>query len=143
MFYRRRLPHWIPTDAIVFVTWRLAGSTPAQRSEPFSREDADLNYRAASGPLWLQQTRIASMLAEALRYGEAVRQSYWLYAWVIMPNHVHVILRPRIELASLRQWLKGRTGRMANRMLGRTGGGPSGETNRSTTGFGPTKNFIN
>jgi hypothetical protein len=105
MFYRRRLPHWIPTDAILFLTWRLAGSPPAPPAEVFSRENADFNAvhsleeqlddRAASGPFWLQETRVASMLAKALRYGEAVRQSYWLYAWVIMPNHVHVMLRPR------------------------------------------------
>jgi REP element-mobilizing transposase RayT len=113
------------------LTWRLAGSPPAPPAEVFSRENADFNAvhsleeqlddRAASGPFWLQETRVANMLAKALRYGEAVRQSYWLYAWVIMPNHVHVILRPRIELPSLMRWLKGRTGHMANRMLGRTG----------------------
>ena len=26
--YRRRLPHWFPEDAAVFMTWRLAGSIP-------------------------------------------------------------------------------------------------------------------
>jgi hypothetical protein len=33
MFYRRRLPHWIPEDAIIFLTWRLAGSTPVPLPE--------------------------------------------------------------------------------------------------------------
>jgi len=113
------------------MTWRLAGSTPAPPLEVLSRDDADfdavhvlekqLDDRAVSGPFWLQDTRVANMLANALRYGETVRQSYWLYAWVIMPNHVHVILRPRIELPSLTRWLKSRTGRMANRILGQTG----------------------
>jgi len=61
------------------------------------------------------------MLVNALRYVETARQFYHLHAWAIMPNHVHVILQPRIELSSVMRWLKGRTGRKANRILGRTG----------------------
>ena len=61
------------------------------------------------------------MLVNALHYGEITREFYYLYAWAIMPNHVHVILQPRIELPSAMRWLKGRTGRKANRILGRTG----------------------
>ncbi len=38
-----------------------------------------------------------------------------------MPNHIHVILEPRIPLADILRWLKGRTGRVANRLVGRTG----------------------
>jgi REP element-mobilizing transposase RayT len=61
------------------------------------------------------------MLVNALHYGEIARQFYHLYAWAIMPNHVHVILQPRIELPRVMRWLKGRTARKANRILGRTG----------------------
>ena len=46
---------------------------------------------------------------------------YHLHAWVIMPNHVHVVLEPRVAMPSIMRWLKGRTGRMANRILGGTG----------------------
>ena len=28
-YYERRLPHWHPEDAWLFITWRLAGSLPA------------------------------------------------------------------------------------------------------------------
>jgi putative transposase len=115
MFYRRRLPHWIPENSILFLTWRLAGSMPV-RAWP-----AGPNGRSPSGPLRLQDARIANIVASALRYGEAARGLYHLYAWVIMPNHVHAILQPRIELPIAMQWLKGRTARAANRMLGRTG----------------------
>src|SRR5258708_25840578 len=27
-FYRRRLPHWCPEGAVVFLTWRLFGTLP-------------------------------------------------------------------------------------------------------------------
>ena len=61
------------------------------------------------------------MVANALRYGESIRGLYQLYAWVIMPNHMHVVLKPRIELSVILRWLKGRTAHTANRLLGRTG----------------------
>lgn len=100
-FYRRRLPHWIPERSIVFVTWRLAGSVGT--------------------PLRLLDAQIAAVVADALQHGRAVRHFYHLHAWVIMPDHVHVPWEPRVDLASIMRWLKGRTGRVANRILGRTG----------------------
>ncbi|MBM3749295.1 MAG: transposase [Acidobacteria bacterium] len=130
LFYRRRLPHWIPDPAAVFVTWRLAGSLPparrdvrrADQTDPagFLQRDQRLD-RPDSGPVWLQDPRIAGVVSQALRYGETARQLYGLVAWVIMPNHVHVILEPRIALPDILRWLKGRTSRVANRILGRTG----------------------
>jgi REP element-mobilizing transposase RayT len=32
------------------------------------------------------------MMVEALQYGAATKQLYDLYAYVVMPNHVHVVL---------------------------------------------------
>jgi hypothetical protein len=37
------------------------------------------------------------------------------------PITSHVLWEPRIELDSIMRWLKGRTSRVANRILGRTG----------------------
>ncbi len=108
IFYRRHLPHLIPDDTAIFVTFRLAGSIPSPTNGP-------------TGPVWLQDSRIASVIADALHYGESVRQIYHLHAWVIMPNHVHVIFEPRTAVSSIMQWLKGRTARLANRILARTG----------------------
>ena len=38
-----------------------------------------------------------------------------------MPNHVHVIFQPHTALPTIMRWLKGRTSRVANQILGRTG----------------------
>lgn len=38
-----------------------------------------------------------------------------------MPNHVHVVFEPLSGLPTIMHWLKGRTARKANRILGRTG----------------------
>jgi putative transposase len=128
--YRRRLPHWIPDHSILFLTWRLAGSLPSSGPEVlsthrtsrlgFAQQDERL-ARSSSGPFWLRDPRVARMLEQALRHGETVRKLYVLYAWVIMPNHVHVVLEPCLALPRIMCWLKGRTARKANQILGRRG----------------------
>src|ERR1700687_4369077 len=66
-FYRRRLPHYRERDAIYFVTWRLAAG------EELSAPERDL-------------------IAAELNHKH--EQRYELYAYVIMNDHVHVLLRP-------------------------------------------------
>src|SRR2546426_10800243 len=113
-FTRRYLPHWIPEETAIFVTWRLAGSFPPQAA---LKHDCV----AADSPAWLQDSRIACVVANALLYGETVRRFYELHAWVVMPNHVHAIFEPRTAMPTIMRWLKGRTSRVANQILGRTG----------------------
>jgi putative transposase len=130
LYYRRRLPHWIPDHATLFMTWRLAGSIPPRSPDvltvdntgrtSFRVQDERMD-RSIRGPFWLRQPWIASMVEDALRYGETTRRFYHLYAGVIMPNHVHVVFEPHSTLSTIMRWLKGRTGREANRHLGRTG----------------------
>jgi hypothetical protein len=139
MFYRRKLPHWHPDiseAAFLFVTWRLAGSIPRTRLPPkrlagesacptltgraFLALDREAD-KAVFGPVWLRDTRVARVVANALLYGETGRDFYQLRAWVIMPNHVHAVLRPKTSLPVIMRWLKGSTARQANLILGRTG----------------------
>ena len=130
LFYRRRLPHWFPDRSIIFVTWRLAGSAPPSMPEiltaentgriPFLVRDQRLD-RCNSGPFWLRDERIARVVQDALQYGASVRHTYDLYAWTIMPNHVHAVWEPHIPMPAIMRWLKGRTSRIANRVLGRSG----------------------
>ncbi|MGC9972863.1 MAG: hypothetical protein ABSE56_19965, partial [Bryobacteraceae bacterium] len=93
------LPHWVPEDSIVFVTWRLAGTLPQVPAEVFRRDPHPGRFflvqdrrldSTPQGPRWLQDPRIARVVAEALAYGERVRRAYDLFAWVILPNHVHL-----------------------------------------------------
>src|SRR5579863_3683562 len=105
LLYHRHLPHWIPDNTVLAVTWRLAGSLPGK----------------SDGPMWLADGRVAKMVADALRYGETDRNLYQSHAWVIMPNHVHVVWELRGDYSSVMRWLKGRTARVANEILGRRG----------------------
>src|ERR1700726_4417824 len=89
---RRRLPHWVPNEVPVFVTWRLAGTFPRVREsrnkqgragERFVFADRELD-KATLGPVWLADQRVAQMIIEALHYGEHVRRFYNLHAYVVM-----------------------------------------------------------
>jgi len=114
LYYRRRLPHWIPDGAVIFVTWRLADSGPPVRPAILTAENTGRKPRrvevldyACTGPRWLRQPRVAQIVENALRYGETARDFYSLYAWVIMPNHVHAVFQPKAALPSTMRWLKG------------------------------------
>ena len=60
-------------------------------------------------------------MIHALQYAERVLAHYRLHAWVVMPNHVHLLISPRVPLPKIMHSLKGFTARDANRMLRRTG----------------------
>jgi putative transposase len=126
--YRRRLPHFHPDNACLFVTWRLWGSLPAgvdttacaTHGHAFAACDRVLDRRD-SGPLWLKDTRIAGIVSSTILIGERERHFYGLCAWAVMPNHVHLLILPVVPVPVLMRWLKGSTARNANRILGRTG----------------------
>ena len=86
----------------------------------FVAQDRALD-RYSSGPLWLTDPRIADLVAHAIVIGDRERQFYELCAWVVMPNHVHMLVLPKVSVAVLMRWLKGSTARSANRILSRTG----------------------
>jgi REP element-mobilizing transposase RayT len=125
--YRRRLPHFHPDGAHLFVTWRLDGSLPvappdviyATPGHAFAAEDRALAQ--GHGRLWLRDARVARQIVEAIRTGESRKQFYELQAWVVMPNHVHMLILPHAALSQITHWIKGRTAREANLLLGRTG----------------------
>ena len=125
--YRRRLPHIHPDGAHLFVTWRLHGSLPvappdviyATPGHAFAAEDRALAQ--GHGWLWLSDTRVARQVVEAMRKGECGERLYELQAWVVMPNHVHMLILPHVALSRITHWIKGRTAREANLLLGRRG----------------------
>jgi putative transposase len=149
-FYHRNLPHWHPSGRSIFVTWRLYGSLPAnvinelkirrqhlkkiqeagsvdsntrirEYKKLFARVDAILD-KATTGPLWLKETRIADLVQQALLKQYAHLYTLWAYA--VMANHLHALLRPKkveTSLATITKHLKGYTAREANRLLDRTG----------------------
>jgi putative transposase len=129
-FYRRRLPHWQPEGPAIFLTWRLFGSLPKyKQTEPaasltegqrFLALDREMD-RASSGPTWLKQPSVAARVADTLLLAEQQWELYKMFAWVVMSNHVHVLLRPNKKLSDVTRAIKKTSATQANLILGRTG----------------------
>ena len=127
-YYKQNLPHWHPQGTVIFLSWRLHGTYTQYRcareaitaGRAFAEMDREWD-QAASGPKWLSDSRIAQIVKDALMFGERQLQFYQLIAYGIMPNHVHVVLSPRVPVPRLAKSIKGFTAREANKILGRTG----------------------
>ena len=76
---------------------------------------------ACHGAFYLRQPAIANMIVEAIHYNSNTLGHYLLHAFVVMPNHVHLLATPAVPLPKLTKSLKGITARRANTMLGLTG----------------------
>jgi hypothetical protein len=130
-FYRRRLHHWQPEGAAIFLTWRLYGSLPrnsategslahATEGQRFVSRDREMD-RAETGPTWLKQPGVADCVVDSLRLAETEWKLYEMFAWVIMSNHVHLLIQPLKPLSDVTRAVKKTSAREANRILGRTG----------------------
>jgi REP element-mobilizing transposase RayT len=143
---RGYLPHVKRQGAAYFVTFRLADSLPrevllrfeqerAERLRNLSNqkptECAEINRElqrkieryldSGAGACYLRRPDIADMVAEALHYYHTTQ--YLLDDWVIMPNHVHLIIwpMPNHTLSEILSSRKRHTARQANLLLQRTG----------------------
>lgn len=147
---RGRLPHWESENATYFVTFRLADSLPesARQRIEFERRDIIARARAkrrtfshneelrlsrlsrrkleaqldaGAGACWLAQPEIAKIAAESLKHFDGSR--YRLFAWCVMPNHVHILFQPLgdHDLASIVHAWKSYSAKAANTALRRSG----------------------
>jgi putative transposase len=124
----RRLPHSYPQGRWLFITWTLHGSFPASKFPPAAKATSGEAFASIdryldntrTGPQLLQQATIAQLVVDSLYRGVNLRH-YKLGPFVIMANHVHVLLMPLVSPSQLLKSLKGSTAREANRLLGRTG----------------------
>jgi hypothetical protein len=128
-FYRRRLPHVNETEQPVFLTWRLHHSLPSHRVFPpdaltsgqaFAAMDRLLDV-ARDGAFYLREPAVADMIVEAIQYNANILGRFLLHAFVVMPNHVHLLATPAVALSKLTKSLKGITAKKANAMLALTG----------------------
>lgn len=77
--------------------------------------------RGSRGPLFLNRSDIARLVVDALQYHESVLKQYALHAYVVMPNHVHILITPLASVSTLTHSLKRFTAFQANRILCRMG----------------------
>jgi putative transposase len=120
-FHRRYLPHFYSDGCTLFVTFRLAGSLPDGRTfagvesgKAFASVDRLLD-RCAFGPRYLGREDVAAAFVEVL-----LRRAD-LLEWVVMPNHVHLLVRAEADWTRTLQGIKGEGALRCNRVLGRAG----------------------
>ena len=113
----------------MFLTWRLHDSLPPNRAFPadavttgqaFAVMDRLLD-EARTGSFYLRQLPIAEMIVEAIQYNANILGHYLWHAFVVMPNHVHLLATPVVALPKLTKSLKGITAKRANAMMALTG----------------------
>lgn len=140
------LPHWNQLGKVQFVTTRLADSLPQNRIEEL--KDAIEKFNQAYPQPWSSDTkrqyrRIIGKMEERLLdngYGECVfrnpevrailssaiafydEKKYKVLAYVIMPNHLHLLIIPATEvLATIMSSIKSYSSRHINKLLNRAG----------------------
>jgi putative transposase len=167
-FTRRILPHWYMPKATHFVTFRLAGTLPrtilddlqAQKARLLQQktpEQTEANHRELVHKRlfaiyddyldhrrdvhWLDDPRVAALVRRSLYFWNGSK--YGLLAYCILPNHVHMLVRPfdvepasdpildslepgevadaSSPLSEIMHSLKSYTAHEANKLLHRTG----------------------
>ncbi|HKK46081.1 MAG TPA: transposase [Balneolaceae bacterium] len=146
-YYKRKLPHWQPEGAQYFITIRLKSSLPRaairklkifqkQLYEENLNKEKKLNTyiqrkifktyedildKGTTGPKWLGKKEIAKLVERSICYRDS--KIYDLYAYCIMPNHIHLVFRHIIKtkgketpVTYIMRDLKRYTGRKCNEL---------------------------
>ncbi|HEX4137211.1 MAG TPA: transposase [Bryobacteraceae bacterium] len=77
--------------------------------------------KASTGPLYLRQPELAGIVVESICYPNRISVEYDLHSFVVMANHVHLLITPRVTVSQIMQSLKRFTARECNKILGLTG----------------------
>ena len=99
-FYRRKLPHYQPDGKTFFITF-------------------------STSKHWPIPERARCFVADSIHYGNGRR--FDLHAFVVMPDHIHIILTPRwdangtFSISDIMQAIKGASAHRINHFLGRYG----------------------
>lgn len=153
IYYERNLPHWQPPGATFFITYRLYGSIPIsvlQRIKSETEEELKIAEKNCRGidlstrryeiqrryfgkyddaldgslnePYWLKEEAIAGEVMQSLHH--CADQFFHLWAFCIMPNHVHALIKHHEDAPLLSDILKRHksyTGMVCNKFLEKEG----------------------
>jgi putative transposase len=121
-----------PPGTPLFMTWWLYGALP-----PLNQAGRDALQKltgrerlvrieklldaAKGGSMWLGDERVAAAVCDVIEKGDTEFHLYVLHAYVVMPNHLHLLATPTGDIGHLMGKVKGITARQANLILSRTG----------------------
>jgi putative DNA methylase len=135
-YSRGYLPHFGRSHLSQAITFRLAGCLPKQklrkikRSTRFLEEEKRNAERhkqieqyldSGHGRTWLKELSIGRLVHRSMLYHD--EQRYLLHAWVVMPNHVHILMTPEenASLSDIVHSLKSYTAKKINDQKSRSG----------------------
>ena len=144
---KRNLPHWAQPGTTYFITFRLADAIPQEKlnrwrnerenwlknhQTPLSDDEwAEYNKRFpillnkwldnGSGSCILKDDKVSEIVVNAIEHFDG--QRYVLGAWIVMPNHVHMLIAPinDYKLEGIMHSLKSYTAHKINKYLSRSG----------------------
>ena len=96
------------------------GKAEGRSGEAISCGRSNVRRRLDGTPHWLNDPMIADHVVATLRRGAELRH-YHLRAYVVMSNHVHVLILPLVPLPRITNGVKGVSAHEANAILNRTG----------------------
>ena len=134
-----KLPHWQQAEVMQFVTLRLGDAMPQGKlmqwkedvafwrqhhPEPWSDEERREYHRrftrkledwldAGAGDCWFADAQVRRILEKTLMHDQGTRVDH--HAWVIMPNHAHLLFTPHAPLDRLMKTWKGVSARRIGR----------------------------
>jgi len=145
--HKNNLPHWHQDGIIQYLTFRLADSLPqvklkelAEKKEKWMEthplpwdEETQIDYQdfinsrldhwldSSYGECVLKNPQIRKIVFDGLMFFNNVK--YRIYSFVIMPNHVHVLLSPIGEYKAIKEIgkVKSFTAKKINQLLGKEG----------------------
>jgi len=129
--HRHRLPHWQQGEALQFVTFRLGDSMPVEQLAQWKAErdiwlahhpkpwspSTEKDYQRdfiwkletwldeGGGSCLLKDPANRGIVAKVLMRFQGVKVEH--HAWVVMPNHVHLLFAPKTPIEKLVQAWKG------------------------------------
>ena len=143
----KKLPHWFQENKTVFATFRLADSLPQEKQDELRDElkrmhdeaeklgDAiardNHNWRimqkmeqwlnSGYGSCCMSDSAIRKVVADAIHFYDG--KLYVLHSFVVMPNHVHLLLTPLggLPVVDSLGKVKGYTAIVINKLLGNDG----------------------
>ena len=144
---RRNLPHWEQDGCLYFLTFRLADSLAREQLDAWEEErkiwfahhqhpwdsetwkeydrrfarGIDAWLDAGAGSCLLARSDLRRIVVDALRFFDGER--YAMDAFVVMPNHVHVLFSPHPgrELGTIRHSWKSFTAKEIHKACGTSG----------------------
>ena len=123
-YSRGYLPHREKLGLLQSITFRLADSLPLEKLQQLTlemdsipEEKQELERRlkieewldSGMGCCAFKHPDVARCVQDAMLHFDGDR--YALIAWCIMPNHVHVLIEPKVDLSKIVQSWKSFTGR--------------------------------